>query len=371
MSDLAPGGRLAIIHIGPMKTGSTSIQTWLARARRPLEQHGVYVPMHSKSTNLSRLSRTFQASAGEIRKDRVPANAMAARELLMADLKALPTTAHTCVFSAEMFAHMMKRPSIEQLKEALEPYFDRWLVVIYLRRQIDLAVSRFSTSSRQGRKAKLARPFDYARVLHDWSAVFGREAIRPRLYSRDELVDGDVVADFIATAGLPQIRSRAQARERNPSLKPEAQVFLDALTRRLKADGSSIRTIQQRGAVLGALNSHHSGPGRQPRREEVIRFMAQAEETNEQVRAEWFPDRQALFDSEYSKFPETDSAEPTAEKLLEVALDVLSALLGTDRSAKGAETPAGLRSNRVSQAKEATKRPARRTAKRAAQQTSA
>jgi hypothetical protein len=78
-----------------------------------------------------------------------------------------------------------------------------------------------------------------------------------------------------------------------------------------------------------------------------------------------------LFDSEYSKFPETDPAEPTAEKLLEVALDVLSALLGTDRSAKGAETPAGLRSNRVSQAKEATKRPARRTAKRAAQQTSA
>lgn len=201
---IRPKGRLAVLHIGPMKTGSTSIQWWLRVNRDALAEQGVAVPLHADQTNLSPLAATFGATQAD---DLDEADGIQAlkipREQLIADLDALGPETHTCIISGELMGQRMRRPAIARLKTALSPYFDRWVIVIYLRRQDELAVSRLSTMLRRGARARLAKPLDYARILDDWAGEFGREAIRPRLFARDQLIDGDVVADFIETAGLP------------------------------------------------------------------------------------------------------------------------------------------------------------------------
>ena len=51
--------------------------------------------------------------------------------------------------------------------------------------------------------SQTAPRLDYYRQLSLWAKYFGRDAITARLYNRDLLNNGDIVADFIANSGLP------------------------------------------------------------------------------------------------------------------------------------------------------------------------
>lgn len=333
MTTAAPNGRLGILHIGPMKTGSTSIQRWLTHNSAALEAEGVHL-LRPRSVNASALVRTFAADGGAKRKQRkLPANGIS-KETFQKMLEAIPEQAHTCVLSGELLGHSMKRPAIARLKEALEPYFDRWVIIIYLRRQADLAVSRFSTTARRGQRMELKNPFDYRRVLDDWAAEFGEDAIRPRLFDRAELVEGDVVSDFRHVAGLPKLANEKAASEHNPSLKPEAQALLEALAKKTRSRRTNFFDMPGRGTLIRLLDSKYAGTGRMPSRPEVQAFMKRVHDDNERVRARWFPNRKELFSEDYSRFPEVSSPPPTDKEMLNVAMDALVNFLVKDPSGK-------------------------------------
>jgi len=68
-------------------------------------------------------------------------------------------------------------------------------VVLYLRRQDELAVSRYNTRIKNGQtRREIFYPkdasspyYDYRRLLDHWSAVFGKEALRPRIFEHQRL----------------------------------------------------------------------------------------------------------------------------------------------------------------------------------------
>jgi hypothetical protein len=334
--------RKAIVHIGPMKTGSSSIQHWLFQKADLLGGQGVHV-VRALGPNMSRLAGLVFAQM----LDQPPvASDQEKLEKARAELAALPETIHTIVISGEMLGHQLHRPrEVRTFKALFDEFCSDYRIIAYLRRQDELSTSLFSTALRRGERnaRKLTKPFDYEAMLGAWSQVFGREAITPRIFDRASLTGGDVIRDFADTAGFPYEPVQTPVGNLNPSLRPEAQHFLKLLKQRTVANGHEgpLAAFGRMDEINRVLNRDYTGKGTKPARAEAVAFVEAAQAGNEAVRQAWFPDRPSLFSEDFSGYPEAEPAAPSAEVLLDVAMAVLAQLVtqqseraGGDRDAK-------------------------------------
>lgn len=327
--------RHAIIHIGPMKTGSTSIQHWLHVSSEQLAEAGFHV-VASLGRNMSRLSPMVMAQV--LGEEPIPSDAERLRKF-GAEINGLPDSAKTIVFSAEMLGQQLHRAvEVKALKSILDPYCDGYTIITYLRRQDELSVSRYSTALRRGeRRARpLSRAIDYEAMLGAWSEVFGRDAMRVRIFDRSAMLDGDVVQDFAAAAGLPFTPGEDGPLEQNPSLVPQAQQFLLTLAERAREEGhdqplADTPVFEQINTIL---NQSYTGKGMKPSRADALSFYETVRASNERVRQAWFPDRETLFKEDFSSYPVVPAAPPT-EDVLGVAMTVLARLVAAGREAGG------------------------------------
>ena len=341
--------RKAIVHIGPMKTGSTSIQHWLFRSAGALDQSGIHV-VRAFGPNMSRLSAIAMAKMlGEA----PVASDQERLSLARAEIAGLPDTTHTLVISGELLGNQLRKPrQVRALKAILDEFCDDYRIIAYLRRQDELSVSRYSTALRRGdaRARRLSRAVDYDAMLTVWSSVFGRAAIVPRIFDRASLVDGDVVRDFADAAGLGFEPINDGAIARNSALRADAQQLLVDLARRAREAGvdEPLADFPRMEEVTRVLDRDFTGRGMQPTRAEVLAYYEGVRASNEAVRRAWFPDRLTLFSEDFSSYPESEPPPASTAELLEVAMTVLVELLvgaeeraGTDQDAKGRRALAG------------------------------
>lgn len=319
--------RHAILHIGVQKTGSTSIQGWLHENAAALAAQGVHVPVslgrrvHNRLLDLAR------------RPDRADP---ALLDALRAELAALPAARHTLLFTSEnLAAKLPDHAAVARLRALLDPFCNRYTVIVYLRRQDEFAVSVRSTEARRGDidpEVFFGRvPFDYAALLDRWAAVFGRDAIHPRLFVRDLMPGGDVVADFLSAAGLSVPAGPVVPSQENPSLVPAAQMLLARLAGAARSRGyASLLDLPEHRRLAARLDSRHAGPGPLPARAEAAAYLDACQGSNEAVRAGWFPDRNRLFNEGVERYPDQATPRPDAAEELAVAVDLLVTLLGSD-----------------------------------------
>jgi hypothetical protein len=321
--------REAILHIGPMKTGSTSIQGWMRRNRDTLSTLGLHVPRRTEVANLSKLSKLVTARANGSTPDSIATERWTR---LSEELAESPESARRVLISGEMLGQRLRESSeVAALKAMLDPYFDRYTIILYLRRQDEISVSLYNTQISHRAvpiEDLLSDPIDYAALLDTWSGVFGREAIMPRLFARADLVGGDIITDFAAALGLPAGSIDTSAKVKNQSMTPAAQSFfarlygsMDQGSNRSKFDPDTFALM------VRAIARQHTGPGRLPSRDAAIAFTRTMDVSNERVRQEWFPDRERLFSDDYSRYPEDPTPEASTEEVLKVAISVVERLL--------------------------------------------
>jgi hypothetical protein len=195
-----------IVHIGPPKTGSTSIQKSLAADQAKLSQHGIYY--YYRETHMARALTTLYLGNSRGPRARLVKKLGSAQDAI--------TWSENCwqefeaevdrrkpditVISSEFFANVQ---DVGPLVDRLEKRFDEVYILAYIRDPVDLFVSRTQQRIRGGdRLIKLMTPqsFEYKTrtILTRFAAVVGPERMIVRNFSRDNLVDGDVVADFAA-----------------------------------------------------------------------------------------------------------------------------------------------------------------------------
>ena len=328
--------RHAILHIGTGKTGTTSIQSRLKQAGEELLGRGYYYPETWGPRHHGQLAR--------IMSPRSRAAADAAVASLSNELAQLPESVHTVAFSSElMYGQSLVPGSVARLKEALDPYFDSFKLVVYLRRQDEMAVSGYSTLIKGGRifedpfdmgEARL-RVFDYAANLEPWSEAFGRDAIVARVFDRTEFAGGDVVTDFLHAVGIGALATKAENPEANPSLDAAALEFL----RRINAAASGTRDVFE--TADGNAKQAHTprttrlpkllveefpGKGMLPAREQAVAFYERFRQTNAEVLARYFPRRAQLFREDFSRYPDVPE-KPSETAMLDVAVRVVLVLL--------------------------------------------
>lgn len=213
----------AILHIGTEKTGTTSIQTFLFQNRFKLLVAGRLFPASAGYTSNRRLV-VFGKRAPEA--DLAPHSLDVADPVALGEWKEQFVHEHcaevmafharhpqdsTVIYSSE---HLQSRlTSIDEIKRVarlLRPLYDKVSVVVYLRRQDKYALSAYSTSVRGGNQRLFsfedihsAGPYyNYRKLIENWTEVFGEDSLTVRVFERQRMVGGDVVADFCQLSGI-------------------------------------------------------------------------------------------------------------------------------------------------------------------------
>lgn len=328
--------RRAILHIGPMKTGSSSIQQWLNRNAAGLAAQGVVYP-RAFGPNMSRLTGIAEAESFGLAL--TPLDIKLLSEF-KSELEQLKDSDHTLVISGEMLGQLLGRPEqLQIIRRIIDPYVDTFTVIAYLRRQDLLSLSRYSTALRRGERSArpLSTPVDFEKMLGLWAEVFGAENVLPRVYDRNEMKNGDVIADFCEAAGLPFDAFPAQVIQNNQSLSSDAQAFLADLIARLRDSGykRTFDTVEHHAEIIRFLSARRQeGKGMLPARQDAIDFYEQMRESNEHVRARWFPHKATLFSENFDSYPETATPPPSAEAQRDLAMEVLIEVLRPRKNEK-------------------------------------
>jgi hypothetical protein len=152
--------RTAIVHIGLEKTGSTAIQRWLSANRLVLRKNGILMPSSIGYPNHTKLVAACldDGAIDNIKSYQLFATGhteKAFRRHVFAALQREIFSAHsdwrTLLISSELISSRLSSASeIERLLGQIQPHVDRIRFVVFLRRQDQLAVSRFSSILRSG-----------------------------------------------------------------------------------------------------------------------------------------------------------------------------------------------------------------------------
>lgn len=252
------------IHIGPHKTGTSSLQHFLFRFRRRLLAEGVLFPAENLQGLKSqhRLAFALRGSRDH-RNDDIP-NADA--EIANIHRQIETSDAPIAILSSEAF-FAIKPGAIKRLRHELSAHDVK--IVFYARRQDEAFVSTFAQRVKAPRSNHvapihdaLAAPDEFANdlALYDcakrWGKHFGDANIIMRLYAEA----GDVREDFMGVIGREDLRAFVRKKSvDNVNVSPslEALEYLRAF-KVFEAD----RKI--RGLALTRLTSHFAATGRKP-----------------------------------------------------------------------------------------------------------
>jgi hypothetical protein len=300
-----------ILHIGTEKTGTTTLQTFLTDNRSALRRMGYSFPS-TLGTPGNRFIATYAmaddrsddgrkrlriATDADLALHREHVEGVLRDEMMSGGGSVLLLSSEHC------HSRLVHESEVRRLQSLLTRYCRQLSVIVYIRPQHELAISLYSTALRVGysgrpilpKVASSATYYNYQRLLDRWADVFGEANVVPRIFSRKELPDGDICADFLHLCGIDG-RTLTHAPDTNRSLSGEAQAFLERLNASLPR--------AQRSELVRILESLGTGPGAMPSRTDAEQFFGTFAKSNEAVRKRWFPDREHLFEVDFSTYPE-------------------------------------------------------------------
>lgn len=193
-----------ILHVGMDKTGTTAIQSALARARDRLKSDcGLLVPRTGQQRDNSHHAFAFAAFG---------INGFQTADLagLFSQLEAEVASSgcQRVLLSSECLFKLPLKPGLAPFMTGLHRIFGAIRVVVYLRRQDTWVESRYRHSVVSGHEIPLAQLFqpshaDYLPHLDRWAEVVGPANMVVRAYETAQFPNGDIAADFALAADLP------------------------------------------------------------------------------------------------------------------------------------------------------------------------
>lgn len=333
--------RSAILLIGTEKTGTTTLQHFLAANRPALAERGFLYPSFCGAINHTGLAAY---ALGPDKSDPLRApwgpDVPTVRARLEAAARAELAGPATVIFASEHCHSRLTTPAeVETLLSFLNGFFDDIRIAVYLRRQDQVALSLYSTRLKSGDTDRRILPrtapddpfFNYDTSLALWEDAFGHAAVTARLFDRKLLNGGSVVDDFVATWNLGPMAAFTPVPDQNESIDAQAQELLRLANPALDAlPGLPLDEV--RGPLAARLAALFPGRGARPARADVEAFYGKYRESNENVRRRFFPDRTTLFDEDFSAYPEAeDPRDPTPQDFAAIAAKLHTAAVAESR----------------------------------------
>lgn len=328
--------RKAILHIGVEKTGSTSIQQALAGSRDQLRAAGVLFPKSAGPKNHTRL---VASCLDDDVFDNVKANNLARtgldsthyRASFLADFQSELGEGpdwDTLVISSELISSRLHVQSeVMRLISLLLRYVAQIEVVVFLRRQDRLAVSRFSSALRAGHSrydgvfndlssnSFLSYPqerpvndmtefFDYDRLLARFEGLGKEVTVTPHIYDPPSgrcdpvLTLLSHLGPAAETVTLPEGGAML-----NPAMSAAAAWVIAVLNADQPPRLPSGERDGLRQALLRRVEAEVKGDPRKVPRTDAEEFLARFASSNEAVRKRYFSRQVTLFDGNFGDLP--------------------------------------------------------------------
>lgn len=252
-----------ILHIGLEKTGSTSIQMFIDDHQTLLRDQGVIASGCLGWQNHKLLAAYAMAdgsrdvavtSAGIDGPDSHRAFRARTRGQVLAEIAR--TDAQRYLISSEDLSRLTSVDDVRRVHDLMSEICDRIRVIVFLRRQDLLAVSRYYSYLINGwlppavfPAFEQARYYDYSGLIDTWAEVFGAGAIRIVHYPEVPAAQGfDAIGAFCGAAGIALPADwQPPARRENVSLDHISQAILEAMNRHsgvLKDNASGKRLLK-------------------------------------------------------------------------------------------------------------------------------
>ncbi len=214
----------AFLHIGTEKTGTTTIQHFLAKNRKFLLEDGFFYPRSLGQQNHVKLAVYAMAINKVQDRQRLgitePEKVIQFRDKCQKNLaeELNNTKTNKVILSNEhCSSRLVSIEEIELLKSFLGKFFEDIKIIIYLRRQDKFLLSTYSTAVKCGYTRRFSIPseqvikkrYDYWNILKKWESVFGKENIVVKVFERNQMLEGNLFKDFTNILGI-NINNRYQ-----------------------------------------------------------------------------------------------------------------------------------------------------------------
>lgn len=322
------------LHIGTGKTGTSTIQKYLAVNRAPLLKHGYYsptVPGKARHTQLYlyclRDDRmTKQPSWRRLKQD---SPEIFREEFAGSFVSEIKRCKSSKIMLTDEALSGLRPEEVGKLKSLLTPLFENIYVVVYLRRQDEHVVSRYQQTLKTGNiltieqfmKKKLTGAYDYHRKLKLWAEHFGAEALRPRLFDTQEFVGGSLLDDFRNALDIPDTARLTLVANQNESIDADQAEFLRLFNKHaLKVEHADADRIRQR--LVDQLARTSLGDKITMREDVLDAFMDRWQASNAAVAREFFDRRDGVLFRSQRRTKITDEGDkqhvPKRDSLIDV-----------------------------------------------------
>ncbi len=293
--------KTAVIHIGTHKTGSTTIQDFLRVNRSKLQGRKIAAVRLDGKPNLSQLHlyaspKSRHTNLLRMRAWRDDAKYQAFADSFPEELGQVVDGFKGCntyIFSAESLGLLRSDEDIRRLQSLFAPHFDDIRILVYLRRQDDLAISLYQQHLKGGSTSERVIPagalgiYNFKSMLQAYEGVFGREKIAAR---RFDTGSGrfDIVDDFLSTIGIKN-RGFAPIKRRNESVGVQGAAILLEFNR-LVSDGGLNQDPSpfRKRTLVPLLRTIKSDSKLKLSAQESAEFMARYADQNRWVSAHYF-----------------------------------------------------------------------------------
>lgn len=315
----------AILHIGTEKTGTTTIQAFLDLNRDKLANQGIAY-LRSPGPRNNRKLATYSMGNGfidsHIRQLGIVSDAK--RNQWKAEFKQefdleiqnLDPKISTVLISSEQFHSRLKKPDeVKNLFNILKPHFEDIKVLVYLRRQDQVAVSLYSTKCRVGstsseifdEQISAKNPYyNYYELVEKWTNVFGEDNIIIRIFEREEFIQRDLLQDFSHTIGLEKTEHFSIPKYLNQKLSAQVQSFMVLFNDYFPQFINNISVNfnnQLRHHLIRELNKKYRDDELMPTRNQALEFYKKFHKSNIKLANKYLSSDQ-LFSDDFSMYPD-------------------------------------------------------------------
>jgi hypothetical protein len=211
------------VHIGTPKTGTTSIQNYLADNYDSLLKKGFLVPVTSrkKKPNHTLLAlyciNRKRITAISIRNDIHDEKSLRKfrrrfRWDFRSEIKNFNGSA-VVVSNEQCYGRLTTIGELQKLRKLFRGLQADVKIIVYLREQTDMVCSYYSSNIKSGKTHLIHNQdefrendfFDYNKTLKKWEEVFGIKNIIVRIFDSEGLKNNDIISDFMEVVGMDEI----------------------------------------------------------------------------------------------------------------------------------------------------------------------
>lgn len=241
--------RKLIIHIGSAKTGTTSLQSFLANNGPLLRDHGFIYPKSGRGDTANHFSLFASLMPNVWYCPQPPPSFAETWESLREEIA---STSEVTIISFEGFFRLTEQ-ELSHIRNLFQDFEIR--IVCYLRRQDELLAAAIAQGVRAGNpevtsisegKKYYAYLLDFRARLEPFIQQFGLERISVAPYEKSSLIERDIVHDFCARHLKIPICNLAHTETYNVTLSRNCFEFL--------LRKSQTETIENRRALIYQLN---------------------------------------------------------------------------------------------------------------------